>query len=28
MIAVGFTTASLAKCYAGETRKIAYPVFE
>lgn len=25
MIAVGFTTASLAKCYAGETRKITYP---
>jgi CRISP-associated protein Cas1 len=28
MIAVGFTTASLAKCYAGETRKLAYPAFE
>lgn len=27
MIAVGFTTASLAKCYAGELRKIAYPEF-
>ncbi len=27
MIAVGFTTASLAKCYAGEIRKIAYPEF-
>lgn len=27
MIAVGFTTASLAKCYAGETRKISYPSF-
>jgi len=27
MIAVGFTTASLAKCYAGESRKIAYPTF-
>ena len=27
MIAVGFTTASLAKCYAGESRKITYPVF-
>lgn len=27
MIAVGFTTASLAKCYAGETRKISYPNF-
>ena len=27
MIAVGFTTASLAKCYAGENRKIAYPSF-
>ena len=27
MIAVGFTTASLAKCYAGEARKIAYPGF-
>ena len=26
MIAVGFTTASLAKCYSGESRKIAYPV--
>ncbi len=27
MIAVGLTTASLAKCYAGESRKIAYPTF-
>lgn len=27
MIAVGFTTASLAKCYAGESRRIAYPSF-
>lgn len=27
MIAVGFSTASLAKCYAGEIRKIVYPVF-
>ena len=27
MIAVGFTTASLAKCYNGETRKIIYPEF-
>jgi len=27
MIAVGFTTASLAKCYAGESRKIVYPSF-
>jgi len=27
MIAVGFTTSSLAKCYAGETRKITYPAF-
>jgi len=27
MIAVGFTTASLAKCYLGESRKIAYPSF-
>ncbi len=27
MIAVGFTTASLAKCYAGESRKITFPVF-
>ena len=27
MIAVGFTTASLAKCYLGESRKIAYPGF-
>ncbi len=27
MIAVGFTTASLTKCYAGESRKITYPVF-
>ena len=27
MIAVGFTTSSLAKCYAGESRKITYPVF-
>jgi CRISPR-associated protein Cas1 len=25
MIAVGITTASLAKCYAGEIRRIAYP---
>jgi len=28
MIAVGKTTASLAKCYWGEIRKIAYPSFE
>ena len=28
MIAVGQTTASLAKCYLGELRKIAYPSFE
>jgi len=28
MIAVGFTTASLAKCYTGEIRKISYPEFE
>lgn len=27
MIAVGLTTASLAKCYLGEARKIAYPEF-
>ena len=27
MIAVGYTTASLAKCYLGESRKIAYPSF-
>lgn len=27
MVAVGLTTASLAKCYSGEGRKIAYPVF-
>ena len=27
MIAVGLTTASLAKCYLGESRKIAYPSF-
>ena len=27
MIAAGQTTASLAKCYNGELRKIAYPVF-
>ena len=27
MIAVGFTTASLAKCYNGEARKIVYPEF-
>ncbi|MDR0834842.1 MAG: type II CRISPR-associated endonuclease Cas1 [Candidatus Symbiothrix sp.] len=27
MIAVGQTTASLAKCYLGESRKIAYPQF-
>jgi len=28
MIAAGFTTASLAKCYTGEIRKISYPEFE
>ena len=28
MIAAGFTTASLAKCYLGESRKITYPSFE
>lgn len=28
MIAVGLTTASLAKCYLGESRKILYPSFE
>ena len=28
MIAVGITTASLAKCYSGETRKIIYPYFD
>jgi len=28
MIAVGQTTASLAKCYNGELRKIAYPAFD
>ncbi len=28
MIAAGQTTASLAKCYLGEIRKIAYPSFE
>jgi len=27
MVAVGQTTASLAKCYMGEIRKIAYPEF-
>jgi CRISPR-associated protein Cas1 len=27
MVAVGLTTASLAKCYAGEGRKIVYPNF-
>jgi CRISPR-associated protein Cas1 len=27
MVAVSQTTASLAKCYMGETRKIAYPEF-
>ena len=27
MIAIGFTTASLAKCYLGESRKIVYPEF-
>jgi CRISPR-associated protein Cas1 len=27
MIAVGQTTASLAKCFLGESRKIAYPSF-
>jgi CRISPR-associated protein Cas1 len=28
MIAAGQTTASLAKCYLGESRKISYPCFE
>jgi CRISPR-associated protein Cas1 len=28
MIAMGQTTASLAKCFQGETRRIAYPEFE
>ncbi|MDR2064142.1 MAG: type II CRISPR-associated endonuclease Cas1 [Prevotellaceae bacterium] len=28
MIAAGQTAASLAKCYSGESRKIAYPCFE
>lgn len=28
MIAVGLTTASLAKCYLGESRKILYPSFK
>lgn len=28
MIAAGQTTASLAKCFAGESRKILYPTFE
>lgn len=28
MVAVSHTTASLSKCYMGETRKIAYPEFE
>ncbi|MDR2841181.1 MAG: type II CRISPR-associated endonuclease Cas1, partial [Paludibacter sp.] len=27
MIAAGFTTASLAKCYLREMRKITYPTF-
>jgi CRISPR-associated protein Cas1 len=27
MVAVGYTTASLAKCYLGELRKISYPEF-
>jgi CRISPR-associated protein Cas1 len=27
MVAAGQTTASLAKCYLGESRKIAYPIF-
>ena len=27
MIAVSQTTASLAKCFSGETRKITYPCF-
>ena len=27
MVAAGITTASLAKCYMGEIRKIAYPEF-
>ena len=28
MVALSQTTASLARCFAGETRKITYPVFE
>lgn len=28
MIAVSQTTASLAKCFSGEMRKISYPIFE
>lgn len=28
MVASAFTTASLAKCYLGESRKIAFPAFE
>ena len=27
MVAAGITTASLAKCYLGEIRKISYPEF-
>ena len=27
MVAVGLTTASVAKCYLGESRKITYPTF-
>ena len=28
MVALSQTTASLARCFTGETRKITYPVFE
>ena len=27
MVAAGLTTASLARCYAGESRQLAYPQF-
>jgi CRISPR-associated protein, Cas1 family len=27
MVALSMTTASLSRCYAGEEKKIAYPVF-
>jgi CRISPR-associated protein Cas1 len=28
MVALSLTTASLGRCFAGETRKLVFPVFE